>query len=224
MYSFSYILIHKSLLSVHSNNYSKSHYDVLNLSRNCTTKQIKESFIKLSKENHPDLNKNKDAHAKFLAINESYRVLSNAQSRRNYDLGLISENNQGKSHPGPNVYTRSCGNDYWSDPTFYNNRDKSKDKFYEERPYYGIRGKGKVSNFTVVAVCIALASFVVGLQALAIVKSTTFQRDKLLEKSSEAEKSLKELKRNVEINGNRVQLEILNMKFAEQERMHRKRH
>ncbi|VEN48353.1 unnamed protein product [Callosobruchus maculatus] len=67
-----------------------NHYDVLKLQRKCTAKEIKDSFIRLSKEFHPDINKRDDAHKKFLQINEAYKVLSNTESRRNYDLSLGS--------------------------------------------------------------------------------------------------------------------------------------
>uniref|UniRef100_A0A6P7F0C5 DnaJ-like protein 60 n=1 Tax=Diabrotica virgifera virgifera TaxID=50390 RepID=A0A6P7F0C5_DIAVI len=222
MYSFSSILNKQKTYPILNIIYSlsncpKSHYDVLNLPRTCTPKEIKESFIKLSKENHPDLNKDKDAHSKFLAINESYKVLSNVESRRHYDLGLIPNRTE-VYQTGPQVYNRGKENNQWTDNTFYANRDRNKDDMYMQKPYYGIKGQERVSNFKVVVICLALASFIVGLQFLAIAKSATFQREDLQRKSQEAQDSLNSLKRKVEINGNQLQIELLNLKFAEQER------
>lgn len=56
----------------------------------------------------------------------------------------------------------------WMDPSFYRNRDKSKDSFYESQPYYGIRGVNRVSNRTVATLCIIFATVIVCLQFLAI--------------------------------------------------------
>ena len=82
----------------------ETHYDVLGINRTATTKEIKDAYINLGKEFHPDLHQNiseeenkssaiNDAEkekitAKFKAINEAYRVLSRKDSRRMYDLGL----------------------------------------------------------------------------------------------------------------------------------------
>ncbi|CAG9826708.1 unnamed protein product [Diabrotica balteata] len=223
MYSFSSIILKQKTSPIlhiiyNLSNCPKTHYDVLNLPRTCTSKEIKESFIKLSKEHHPDINKHRDAHSKFLSINESYKVLSNVESRRNYDLGLIPNRTTEVYQYGPQVYNRGKENNQWTDRTFYANRDRSKDDMYMQKPYYGIKGQERVSNFKVVVICLTLASFVVGLQFLAIAKSATFQREELQRKSQEAQDSLNSLKRKVEINGNQLQIELLNLKFAEQER------
>lgn len=61
---------------------------MLKLPRNCSEKDIKDAFIKLSKQYHPDRNKNKEAQAKFVKISNAYNVLSKPRSRREYDLGL----------------------------------------------------------------------------------------------------------------------------------------
>ncbi|KAJ9596158.1 hypothetical protein L9F63_027217 [Diploptera punctata] len=54
---------------------SASHYDTLNLPRNCTGKEVRESFIKLSKQCHPDRNRgDPDKTCKFVKLNEAYSV------------------------------------------------------------------------------------------------------------------------------------------------------
>ncbi|CAH1102352.1 unnamed protein product [Psylliodes chrysocephalus] len=220
MYSFSHLIRIQSIsIFNHFSSKSKTHYDVLNLPRNCTSKEIKEAFIKLSKENHPDLNKNKDAHKKFLALNESYKVLSNAVSRRNYDLSLIPDKEV--TRPGPQIFTRS-GSSGWNDPTFYSNRNKKEDKQYEQKPYYGIKGQERVSNVKVVSICVCMAIFLVSLQFFLIAKSATFQRDHLIKRSQETEDEWKLLKKTVEENGNNLQIEILKSKFAEKNQSDKK--
>jgi len=96
--------IHPVLLfSTYSGNFS-THYDVLGIDRAATQKEIKEAYIKLGKECHPDLHQklqddhnseqagesteNDELTKKFKSINEAYEVLSKKESKRNYDLGL----------------------------------------------------------------------------------------------------------------------------------------
>ena len=69
----------------------KTYYDDLNLEKNCSSKAIKDAFIKLSKQYHPDKNKNSDAKKKFIVINEAYSILGNAQKRKLYDKSLASQ-------------------------------------------------------------------------------------------------------------------------------------
>lgn len=70
----------------------KSHYDVLGLSRSATPKEIRQAFIKLSKQWHPDSNRNDpDNHKKFVQVNEAHSVLSKPQTRRDYDATLRAE-------------------------------------------------------------------------------------------------------------------------------------
>lgn len=66
-----------------------THYDVLELKKNCTPKEIRSAFIRLSKEFHPDKNPNNPAlHDKFVQLNEAYSTLNDIESRRNYDASL----------------------------------------------------------------------------------------------------------------------------------------
>lgn len=45
------------LILIHSRGLSKNHYDVLKLSRNCTNKDVRQAFLKLTKEVGTLLNK-----------------------------------------------------------------------------------------------------------------------------------------------------------------------
>ncbi|PVV01813.1 hypothetical protein BB560_003755, partial [Smittium megazygosporum] len=47
--------------------------------------EIKKAFKKLSKRYHPDKNKEKDAHDKFIEINEAHSILTDSEKRRIYD-------------------------------------------------------------------------------------------------------------------------------------------
>jgi len=68
----------------------RSHYDVLQLeSRTATPDEIKRAFRRLSMELHPDKNGNSEESKRaFQELNEAYTVLSDPQTRGNYDFEL----------------------------------------------------------------------------------------------------------------------------------------
>ena len=57
------------------------------MSKDASDTDIKKAFRKLSLEFHPDRNKDPNAQSKFQEINEAYETLSDAQKRRQYDMG-----------------------------------------------------------------------------------------------------------------------------------------
>lgn len=61
----------------------KDYYKSLNLSAQATQEQIKKAFKQLAKKYHPDANKGKEEL--FKEINEAYQVLSEVQTRKQYD-------------------------------------------------------------------------------------------------------------------------------------------
>lgn len=60
-------------------------YQILEVSETATTAEIKKAYRTLAKEYHPDMNPAKDAHDKFIQLEEAYSCLSKAHSRRIYD-------------------------------------------------------------------------------------------------------------------------------------------
>jgi len=61
-------------------------YSILGIKFNAEQKEIKKSFYKLSKEFHPDLNKDDEASLmKFKEIAEAYEILSSPERRKEYD-------------------------------------------------------------------------------------------------------------------------------------------
>jgi len=136
--------IHAALYSVCSVCY-KTHYETLGIEQNATQKEIKEAYIKLGKELHPDLHRNsennqdstqtneeKDLYtAQFKSLNEAYSVLSKPHSRRIYDLGLPGQPNKYSKNHGYESYgdtfeeraERMHG--YKVDPNYWNEESKS---------------------------------------------------------------------------------------------------
>jgi len=70
---------------------TESYYTLLEVSRSASQAEIKEAFIKLIRQVHPDLLANVPEYWKHQAeekskdINEAYRVLSDPAKRRSYD-------------------------------------------------------------------------------------------------------------------------------------------
>ena len=76
----------------------KNYYDVLGISPKANHAQIKAAFYKLSKQFHPDVNKDESAKAKFNEISEAYEILGTRKNRHMYDRGIIYP---GPHHPPP---------------------------------------------------------------------------------------------------------------------------
>jgi curved DNA-binding protein len=64
----------------------KDYYEILGVSPDAEKKVIQQTFRKLARKYHPDLNPgNKESEEKFKTINEAYQVLSDADKRKKYD-------------------------------------------------------------------------------------------------------------------------------------------
>ena len=64
----------------------KNLYDVLEVSKNASSDEIKKAFRKLAIKYHPDKNPNdKVAEEKFKEINAAYAIIGDEEKRRQYD-------------------------------------------------------------------------------------------------------------------------------------------
>jgi molecular chaperone DnaJ len=66
-----------------------NHYDVLGVSRDATSAQIRSAFRRLARAHHPDTSATGSAD-KLAPINEAWRVLGDQDLRRAYDRSLIA--------------------------------------------------------------------------------------------------------------------------------------
>src|SRR5436190_22937531 len=81
---------------------STDFYGVLGLPRNATTEQIKERFLQLTRERHPDRfvgTQKQEAELVFQSITQAFNVLFNAERRRQHDMELSRPAAQ-KADPG----------------------------------------------------------------------------------------------------------------------------
>lgn len=73
----------------------RDYYDVLGISKTASQDEIKKAYRKLSKQYHPDINKEEGADEKFKEIAEAYEILSDEQKRARYDQFGHQDPNQG---------------------------------------------------------------------------------------------------------------------------------
>ena len=64
----------------------RNYYTTLGVAKTATTKEIKQTYRKLARKYHPDVNPgDKVAEARFKEVNEAYEVLGDAEKRTKYD-------------------------------------------------------------------------------------------------------------------------------------------
>ncbi|KAL5708611.1 hypothetical protein ACHQM5_019387 [Ranunculus cassubicifolius] len=83
-------------------NGNQNHYDVLGVSVSASTADIKKAYRLLARKYHPDVSKDSKASEIFKSIRHAYDVLSNIQTRSQYDRSL--KFHKPSSHENP-IYT-----------------------------------------------------------------------------------------------------------------------
>ncbi len=68
----------------------KKYYEILNVDANATSLEIKKAYHVLAKQYHPDTSKDIRTRQKFIEISEAYKVLSDPEKRKEYDLNELS--------------------------------------------------------------------------------------------------------------------------------------
>jgi molecular chaperone DnaJ len=63
-------------------------YNILGVSPNATTEEIKKAYRVLAMRHHPDRNLDENSEARFNAIKTAYELLSDPQKRAEYNQSL----------------------------------------------------------------------------------------------------------------------------------------
>jgi DnaJ-class molecular chaperone len=86
-----------------------NHYKVLKVSNTASQDDIRKSFRYLALKYHPDKNKNsEESKQKFMQIVEAYKVLSDEQARKNYDIATATTSNNKDTNNYQHVSYGSC--------------------------------------------------------------------------------------------------------------------
>lgn len=114
-----------------------TYYEVLNIKKNATDKEIKNAYRVLAKKYHPDTYQgNKSvAEEKMKQINEAYDVLSDKEAKSKYDEQFKSptnENTQNSSHSSQGYYNYETQEYRSPDP-----READYRSYYNYEPEYG---------------------------------------------------------------------------------------
>ena len=64
----------------------KDYYQILSIDHTANAEEIKKAYRKLALQYHPDINPNPGDAELFILINEAYRILSDEDSKRRYDI------------------------------------------------------------------------------------------------------------------------------------------
>ncbi len=110
----------------------KDYYEILGVKREASDAEIKSAYRKLARKFHPDVNKTKEAEAKFKDINEAYEVLGDKQKRQRYDS--LGSNWQG-------------GADYTPPPGFEHFNFGGGQGGYQQFDFGSMGGMGGFSDF-----------------------------------------------------------------------------
>jgi molecular chaperone DnaJ len=64
---------------------ARDYYEILGVSRSAEKEEIKQSYRRLARKYHPDVNKDAGAEEQFKDISQAYEVLSEPETRARYD-------------------------------------------------------------------------------------------------------------------------------------------
>ncbi|KAL6221720.1 hypothetical protein ACLB2K_005115 [Fragaria x ananassa] len=102
----------------------KDYYEILGVERSCSVEDVRKAYRKLSLKVHPDKNKAPGAEEAFKSVSKAFQCLSNAESRKKYDVSgsdePVYERRRAPRHGGGGNGFFYAGGDVDADEIFRN--------------------------------------------------------------------------------------------------------
>lgn len=106
------------------------YYQILGISRESTTEQIRRAYRIRAKLLHPDVNKKENSKQLFQLLNEAYQVLINPEKKRWYDFKLKYPSTTGLKQPPPQNRPTPNYSSYYRAYTQYQQQKKQDDEAF----------------------------------------------------------------------------------------------
>ncbi|KAM3575868.1 hypothetical protein VYU27_002207 [Nannochloropsis oceanica] len=103
----------------------QDYYGRLNIDKTASLNDIKRAYRRLALQTHPDVNKAPDASETFKRVCEAYKVLSDAEARKGYDLARGMHGGGYSSRWGSGAAGRGSTSSSSSSRTWYDQYDPS---------------------------------------------------------------------------------------------------
>ncbi|XP_047998078.1 uncharacterized protein LOC125235534 isoform X1 [Leguminivora glycinivorella] len=156
----------------------------------------------MSKEYHPDKNKDARAQEKFVSIVEAYNVLGKPSSRAQYDV--LSRSNSSayvqRTHVPWNLRNNPAYHQYQYQ--YQNPEPNTSQQPRKEKSYYGVSGVKKMPNYMIIVICCSFALVGLVIQMYVIRQSFLLHRENINEQSRIAAEELDKVRAKAEENGN----------------------
>lgn len=174
---------------------NKTHYTVLNVEPNASIKEIRDAYIKLSKEYHPDSNQNRsNSHEQFISIKKAYDVLSDVRTRWQYDQQLSGGFHQ-MNRMAKDVHNVQYDRHRKQEGYYRYQKTRTKESYYQkthgEEFWNDLQQKENDGEFTsTIVLCSFIAVYVI---FISVVKEIFKQKSRKFEKtySNEIEQVIK---------------------------------
>uniref|UniRef100_A0A914X6K2 J domain-containing protein n=1 Tax=Plectus sambesii TaxID=2011161 RepID=A0A914X6K2_9BILA len=127
--AFKYLLKSNIPVSYCDNSRQRDYYEVLNVDRFASQREIRNAYIAQSKKLHPDrlaqtqppLIADQTSHERFIELQQAYDTLRNSQSRRDYDFDQGYPRHTTAKYHQPHDYSADSSDRYSSQ--FYSGTD-----------------------------------------------------------------------------------------------------
>ncbi|CAD5114374.1 DgyrCDS3508 [Dimorphilus gyrociliatus] len=195
-----------------SKKFEYSYYEILGLTNDATKKQVKDAYVKLSKQVHPDVNRSDPkSHDKFVEVQEAYRILSSPTERQQYDASLATRG----------MHNRPIHATEYHQSRPYTQQGENNDIYNEEMQWYArsqqkfYYGSRKRSKPMVVIFGLGLIALGMALHTGAYTWSCKHRKEIMDERDKINFAHLNRSREQARTLGNTIQLELIQQRWKE---------